>query len=88
MEIHPQDAAAHGIQAGDWVRLENEQGWCELKAVVTENVRPGVVASPKGRWQKLSSGRNVNWLTSDELADMAGQSTFHSTKVWLRPLTE
>lgn len=88
VEIHPQDAAAHGIQAGDKVRLENERGWCELKAVVTENVRPGVVASPKGRWQKLSRGRNVNWLTSDELADMAGQSTFHSTRVWLRPLTE
>ena len=88
VEIHPQDAAAHGIQAGEWVRLENERGWCELKAVVTENVRPGVVASPKGRWQKLSRGRNVNWLTSDELADMAGQSTFHSTKVWLRPRAE
>jgi anaerobic selenocysteine-containing dehydrogenase len=86
VEIHPQDAAAHGIQSGDRVRLENEQGWCELKAVVTENVRPGVVASPKGRWQKLSGGRNVNWLTSDELADLAGQSTFHSTRVWLRPL--
>src|SRR5690606_34430851 len=50
VEIHPQDAAAHGIQSGEWVRLENERGWCELKAVVTENVRPGVVASPKGRW--------------------------------------
>ncbi|MBK9049544.1 MAG: molybdopterin oxidoreductase family protein [Chloroflexi bacterium] len=85
VEIHPQDAAAHNIQSGDRVRLENEQGWCELKAVVTENVRAGVVASPKGRWQKLSRGRNINWLTSDELADLAGQSTFHSTRVWLRP---
>ena len=88
VEIHPQDAAAHGIQSGDLVRLENEQGWCDLKAVVTVNVRPGVVASPKGRWQKLSRGRNVNWLTTDKLADMAGQSTFHSTKVWLRPRAE
>jgi len=86
VEIHPQDAAAQGIQSDDRVRLENERGWCDLKAVVTENVRPGVVASPKGRWQKLSGGRNVNWLTSDELADLAGQSTFHSTRVWLRPL--
>ncbi|MCL4869951.1 MAG: molybdopterin oxidoreductase family protein [Anaerolineae bacterium] len=85
VEIHPQDAAAHGIRSGDNVRLENERGYCELKAVVTENVRPGVVASPKGRWQKLThGGRNVNWLTSDELADMAGQSTFHSTQVRLQ----
>jgi hypothetical protein len=40
--------------------------------------------SPKGRWAKLDGGRNVNWTTSDALADMAGQSTFHSNRVWLR----
>jgi hypothetical protein len=43
-----------------------------------------VVVSPKGRWAKLNGGRNVNWLTTDGLADMAGQSTFHNTRVWLR----
>jgi anaerobic selenocysteine-containing dehydrogenase len=52
--------------------------------VVTEGVRPGVVVSPKGRWAKRDGGRNVNWTTSDALADLAGQSTFHSNRVWLR----
>jgi anaerobic selenocysteine-containing dehydrogenase len=51
---------------------------------VTDAVRPGVLASPKGRWAKLSGGRNVNWTTSDALADLANQSTFHSTRVTLR----
>ena len=51
---------------------------------LTDAVRPGVVVSPKGRWAKLNGGRNVNWTTSDALADMAGQSTFHSNRVWLR----
>jgi anaerobic selenocysteine-containing dehydrogenase len=55
-----------------------------LRAVVTDGVRPGVVASPKGRWSKFYSGRNVNWTTSDALGDFAGQSTFHSNRVWLR----
>ena len=30
-------------------------------------------------------GRNVNWTTSDALADLAGQSTFHSNLVEVRP---
>ena len=53
-------------------------------AVVTDAVRQGVVVSPKGRWARLSGGRNVNWLTTDGLADFAGQSCYHSTRVWLR----
>ena len=84
VEIHPDDAASRAIANGDRVLLENGRGWCELRAVITENVRPGVLASPKGRWSKLDGGRNVNWTTPDRLGDMAGQSTFHSNRVWLR----
>jgi anaerobic selenocysteine-containing dehydrogenase len=84
VEIHPADATARGIEYGDEVVLENGRGQVRLKAVVTDAVRPGMVVSPKGRWANLSGGRNVNWLTSDELADLAGQSTFHSTRVWAR----
>lgn len=84
LEIHPKDAAARGIRDGDGVVVENGRGWCELRAVVSEDVRPGVVVSPKGRWPRRNDGRNVNWTTSDALADMAGQSTFHSNRVWVR----
>jgi anaerobic selenocysteine-containing dehydrogenase len=94
VEIHPVDAAARGIVAGDLVIVENGRGWCKLRATVTDAVRPGVLASPKGRWAKYDpfrngeGGRNVNWTTSDALADMAGQSTFHSNQVWLRKWEE
>jgi anaerobic selenocysteine-containing dehydrogenase len=90
VEIHPADAIARGIADGDIVVVENRRGWCKLQAVVTDGIRPGVLASPKGYWAKLDpfrngdAGRNVNWTTSDTLADMAGQSTFHSNKVWIR----
>jgi anaerobic selenocysteine-containing dehydrogenase len=84
VEIHPVDAATRGIASGDMVMVENGRGWCRLRAVVTEAVRPGVVVSPKGPWSKLHGGRNVNWTTSDALADLAGQSTFHSNRVWVR----
>lgn len=86
VEINPADAAARGIRAGDEVVVGNERGWCRLRAVVTDDVRPGVAVAPKGYWAKLSpDGRNVNWTTSDALADVAGQSTFHSNLVQIRP---
>ena len=88
VEIHPDDAASRGIRHGMAVAVENGRGCVILRAVVTEGVRPGVVASPKGRWAKLYGGRNVNWTTSDALGDFAGQSTFHSNRVWLRVAEE
>jgi anaerobic selenocysteine-containing dehydrogenase len=84
LEIHPDDALARSIVHGDTVIVENGRGSCQLRAIVTDAVRPGVVVSPKGRWSKDSGGRNVNWTTSDILGDMAGQSTFHSNRVWVR----
>jgi anaerobic selenocysteine-containing dehydrogenase len=84
VEIHPDDARARRIVDGDIVVIENGRGWCTLQALVTEAVRPGVVAAAKGHWSKHHNGRNVNWTTSDALGDMAGQSTFHSNRVWLR----
>jgi anaerobic selenocysteine-containing dehydrogenase len=59
-----------------------------LRAVVTDDVPPGVGVSPKGRWASLSTDRrSVNWLTPDAIADLAGQSTFHSNLVHVRPAT-
>ena len=86
VEIHPDDANLRGIENGDWVIVENGRGGCELKAIVTDAVRPGVAASPKGRWSKLSGGRNINWTTPDALGDMAGQSTFHTNRVWIKKI--
>jgi anaerobic selenocysteine-containing dehydrogenase len=86
VEINPADAAARGICNGDDVVIENRRGACTLRAVVTEDAPVGVVVAPKGAWGRLSrDGRNVNWTTSDALADVAGQSTFHSNLVTLRP---
>lgn len=87
VEIHPDDAAERGIVNGDTVQLENDRGWCRLRAVVTEDVAAGVLIAPKGHWARLSPGeRNVNWITPDALGDIAGQSTFHSNLVTIRPV--
>ncbi len=85
VELNPADALARGIADGDEVLIENARGWCQMRAVVTKNVPPGVAAAPKGRWGRFNpGGRNINWTTSDGLADLAGQSTFHSNVVEVR----
>ena len=87
LELHPDDAISAGIETGDTVVVENRRGSCQLRAIVTTNVAKGVAIAPKGNWQNLSpDGRNINWTTSDALADIAGQSTFHSNLVTVRPV--
>jgi anaerobic selenocysteine-containing dehydrogenase len=82
LSIHPVDAEARGIRSGQLVRVSNERGWCRLVAEVTENVRPGVLATTKVWWPALSPDRrNVNWTTSEQLADFNGGSTFQTNLV-------
>jgi anaerobic selenocysteine-containing dehydrogenase len=85
IELHPADAGARSISSGDVVEVASARGSCQLRAVVTDAVRQGVAIAPKGRWAQLGAdGRNINWTTSDALADLAGQSTFHSNLVEVR----
>jgi anaerobic selenocysteine-containing dehydrogenase len=85
IEIHPDDARRRGSADGAIVVVTNARGARWSRAVITENVAPSVVVSPKGRWPSLSQdGRGVNWTTAAALADLAGQGTFHSTLVDVR----
>ncbi|HEY8509546.1 MAG TPA: molybdopterin dinucleotide binding domain-containing protein, partial [Steroidobacteraceae bacterium] len=43
LQIHPHDAEVRGIEDGDWVGLTSRVGETVLRAVVTENIAPGVV---------------------------------------------
>lgn len=50
VRIHPVDAAARGISGGDVVRVSNDRGACLAGAIVTADVRPGVVQLSTGAW--------------------------------------
>ena len=82
LHIHPCDAVSHGIRHGQLVRVSNERGECHLIANVTEDVRPGVLATTTVWWPKFSPDqRNINWTTSDKLADFNGGCTFYTNLV-------
>jgi biotin/methionine sulfoxide reductase len=74
MQIHPADAIVRGIRDGDIVRLYNDRGACLAGAVLSEDVRPGVVQLATGAWYDPDSPEldnplcvhgNPNVLTRD-----------------------
>jgi len=88
LEIHPADAAKRGIEDGDDVIVSNRRGWTLLRAIVTDDAQPGVVACPKGRWgQRSPGGHGINWTTSDDLGDTGTHATFQTNLVVVTPVS-
>jgi anaerobic selenocysteine-containing dehydrogenase len=79
--LHPDDAAARGIGTGDTVTIANDRGSFTATAEVSDRVRPGVAATPKGHWAKLTGGSSVNAVVAERDADIAHGATFHDTRV-------
>ena len=81
--INPADAEAHGLAAGDRVRLSNSVGSLELGVVVSDRVPPGVAMSPKGRWPRRAGKQraNVNILNPGQKSDMGESSAVHGVEV-------
>lgn len=85
--IHPEDAAPLGIVAGDRVRVSNDRGAFIAIADVSDAVRRGVLASPKGRWPQLTcGGATANATVSDGCADLGAGSLYHDNRVSIEKL--
>jgi formate dehydrogenase len=83
VEMHPDDAAALGLENGQWARVSSVTGAIELPIVIMPGGRPGVVAIPHG-WgsrvfdpkrgtQPLQLGVNRNLLISRREIDPFSQ---------------
>jgi molybdopterin guanine dinucleotide-containing S/N-oxide reductase-like protein len=89
VQIHPGDAEARGIVAGQWVRVFNDRGSFLAKADVADSVRPGVVVSQGVWWAKYTrDGVNCNVTTSSALTDLGGGATFFDNLVQVEPAAE
>ena len=70
--IHPTDAAARGIVDGDVIRVFNDRGSCLAGAIVTDDIRPGVLQLQTGAWYDpeqpggMDRHGNPNVLTRDK----------------------
>jgi anaerobic selenocysteine-containing dehydrogenase len=87
--MHPDDAAHRGLTQGNQVRVWNNRGEVILRLTVTDDVRPGVVASEKGAWLMTSpTGQTISALVSADLkADLAEGACFNDTAVEVSRLT-
>ncbi|HEV8660395.1 MAG TPA: molybdopterin oxidoreductase family protein [Thermoanaerobaculia bacterium] len=86
LEIHADDATARDIASGDRVTIYNDRGRFSAVAVVTDRVRPGVVAAPSIWWPKLTADRaNANHTTSEAITDVGGGATFYDNMVEVAP---
>jgi predicted molibdopterin-dependent oxidoreductase YjgC len=75
-EIHPSDAAALGIENGDWARLISRRGELEARAAIGERVFPGLV------WMALHfTEAAVNWLTIDAVDPRTGTPEYKACAV-------
>ncbi len=81
--LHPDDARRRGIREGDVVRVFNRRGACLAGAVLSEEVRRGVVLLAPGAWyDPLQPGEagtlechgNVNVLTLDRGSSRLAQA--------------
>ncbi|MGC3992360.1 MAG: nitrate reductase [Chthoniobacteraceae bacterium] len=83
LEIHPEDAAALGVEEGDRVEVRSRRGHAVYPARVTENIRPGCCFAPF-HWNDLF-GENlaVNAATSEALDPISKQPEFKFSAVQL-----
>ena len=82
LEMHPMDAAARGLEDGARVRVYNDLGEVFLPLKITENVRPGVLYSPKGSWFKTTTNnQTVSALAPTTKADLSEGACFNDCRV-------
>ncbi|MGD0235273.1 MAG: molybdopterin-dependent oxidoreductase [Syntrophorhabdales bacterium] len=69
LRLHPVDAEKRGIRQDDLVEVTSPRGKIQVKAKITEDIGPGMVAVDFGWGNPTDNKPNVNLLTSDEVWD-------------------
>lgn len=91
--INSSDADKRGITNGDLVQIYNERGSCLARAILSTDIRHGVVAMATGAWHDPGSDGtdtqgNPNVLTRDKGTSRIGQgSSAHTTLVEIVPFS-
>lgn len=86
VHINPKDAGNRGITDGQLVRVFNDRGCVRIKAHVTEDIAPGVVAMAQGAWYTPDENGTdtrgcINVLTSQEPTPLAKGNPQHTNLV-------
>jgi anaerobic selenocysteine-containing dehydrogenase len=101
VELHPDTAAARGVGAGDWVRIETPLGSVRSRVKLNRNLDRGVVCGQHGWWQSASElglpgypptgpgSANLNAVLAQGPSDpISGSSPLRSSVCEVTALTE
>jgi len=87
--VHPDDAAALGLQDGDDVLAGNWRGEVVLSLRVFDGVQRGVVIAESIHPNKThKNGNGINTLIGSEPVRPNGGAAFHDAAVWLKPAAQ
>jgi assimilatory nitrate reductase catalytic subunit len=85
VEVHPDDAARHGVFDGDFARVVTDYGQCVLKVVVTGRQQRGTLFAPIHWSQANSSAARVGALVAPFTDPFSGQPESKATAASISP---
>jgi len=65
VEIHPDTAAKHGIEEGDWVLIESPRGGAKERAKFNDGIDPRVIVAEHGWWYPEIKAHGHGWNISN-----------------------
>ncbi|MDG5776996.1 molybdopterin-dependent oxidoreductase [Haloarculaceae archaeon H-GB1-1] len=81
LDINPKDAKTRGIDDGDYVRVHNDKGEMVVKAKYNDGIKPGLINTDQGWWDRDYVRGHHNDLTDSEVAEVGRTFAFYDTRV-------
>jgi assimilatory nitrate reductase catalytic subunit len=85
VEIHPEDAARHGVADGDFARVTTDYGQCTLRVVVSERQQRGMLFAPIHWSEANATGARVGALVAPHTDPYSGQPENKATPASITP---
>jgi ferredoxin-nitrate reductase len=86
LEVHPSDAAGHGLSDGAIAAVSSRRGCISAKVTVTERIRPGTVFLPMHWGASQVNACEANRLMHEQACAHSKQPELKAAAVWIRPL--
>ncbi|MBN8987091.1 MAG: molybdopterin-dependent oxidoreductase [Rhizobiales bacterium] len=85
IEVHPDDAARHGVADGDFARVATDYGQCTLRVVVSERQQRGMLFAPIHWSAVTATGARVGSLVAPHTDPFSGQPENKATPASIAP---
>ncbi|MEO8321089.1 MAG: molybdopterin-dependent oxidoreductase, partial [Bradyrhizobium sp.] len=85
VEVHPDDAARHGVADGDFARVTTDYGQCTLRVVVSERQQRGMLFAPIHWSEANATGARVGALVAPFTDAFSGQPENKATPASIAP---